>query len=229
MQQLTYRNRFRIVARAISFRKETMLLARWLSFLLAAILISISPGPGAFASMASGAAYGWRRGYWTAIGLQCGMLFLLAVTGLGLGALLAVSPVAFTVIKFVGAAYLAYLGVKLWLARPQVETEQRVEIKAKTRGQFVLEGFLVDATNPKGAIFMLAVLPAFIDLDRPKGPQYAAIAGTMVAVDAIVMAIYTALGAQLLRAMKDPANQRWLNRGFGTVLLAAGIWVAVRK
>jgi len=206
-----------------------MLLARWLSFLIAAILISVSPGPGAFACMASGAAYGWRRGYWTAIGLQAGLLFLVAVTGVGLGALLAVSPVAFTVMKFVGAAYLAYLGVRLWLAQPEVVNARPVEMKAKTRRQFVLEGFLVNATNPKAVIFMLAVLPPFIDVDRPKVPQYATIAITMVAVDAIVMAVYTALGAQLLRAMKEPANQRRLNRVFGTVLLGAGIWVAARR
>jgi homoserine/homoserine lactone efflux protein len=206
-----------------------MTMARWLSFLVAAILISVSPGPGAFASMASGAAYGWRRGYWTAIGLQCGLLFLLAITGAGVGALLAVSPVAFAAVKFIGAAYLAYLGVKLWVARPPVETEQRTAVPAKTRGQFVFEGFLVNATNPKGAIFMLAVLPPFIEVDRPKGPQYATIAGTMMAVDAIVMAVYTALGAQLLLAMKDPANRRRLNRAFGTVLIAAGMWVAARR
>jgi len=206
-----------------------MLLARWLSFLIAAILISVSPGPGAFACMASGAAYGWRRGYWTAIGLQAGLLFLVAVTGVGLGALLAVSPVAFTVMKFVGAAYLAYLGLRLWLAQPEVVNARPVEMKAKTRRQFVLEGFLVNATNPKAVIFMLAVLPPFIDVDRPKVPQYATIAITMVAVDAIVMAVYTALGAQLLRAMKEPANQRRLNRVFGTVLLGAGIWVAARR
>ena len=205
-----------------------MLLARWLSFLIAAILISVSPGPGAFACMASGAAYGWRRGYWTAIGLQAGLVFLLALTGVGLGALLAVSPVAFTVTKFVGAAYLAYLGVRLWFAQPAVVPARPVELKAKTRRQFVLEGFLVNATNPKAVIFMLAVLPPFIDIDRPKAPQYATIAVTMVAVDAIVMAVYTALGAQLLRAMKQPANQRRLNWAFGTVLLGAGIWVAAR-
>ena len=206
-----------------------MLLARWLSFLIAAILISVSPGPGAFACMASGAAYGWRRGYWTAIGLQAGLLFLVAVTGIGLGALLAVSPVAFTVMKFVGAAYLAYLGVRLWLAQPEVVNARPVEMKAKTRRQFVLEGFLVNATNPKAVIFMLAVLPPFIDVGQPKAPQYGTIAGTMVAVDAIVMAVYTALGARLLRAMKEPSNQRRLNRAFGTVLLGAGIWVAARR
>lgn len=206
-----------------------MLWARWLSFLVAAILISISPGPGAFACMASGAAYGWRRGYWTAIGLQAGLVFLLAVTGVGLGALLAISPAAFDAIKFIGAAYLAYLGIRLWLARPEVEDERPMEVKAKTRRQFALEGFLVNATNPKAVIFMLAVLPPFIDVDRPKARQYAAIAGTMVGIDAIVMAVYTGLGAQLLRAMKDPANQRRLNRGFGTVLLGAGVWVAARR
>ncbi len=204
-----------------------MLLARWLSFLVAAILISISPGPGAFASMASGAAYGWRRGYWTAIGLQCGMLFLLVLTGVGLGALLAVSPVAFEIIKFTGATYLAYLGVKLLVAEPEVGPEYKLDVRAKTRGQFIREGFVVNATNPKGIIFMLAVLPPFIDPSRPRAPQYAEIAGTMMGVDAIVMGVYTALGAQLLRAMKDPVNQIRLNRCFGTVLLAAGIWVAV--
>jgi len=119
--------------------------------------------------------------------------------------------------------------LRLWLAQPEVVNARPVEMKAKTRRQFVLEGFLVNATNPKAVIFMLAVLPPFIDVDRPKVPQYATIAITMVAVDAIVMAVYTALGAQLLRAMKEPANQRRLNRVFGTVLLGAGIWVAARR
>jgi len=205
-----------------------MPLARWLSFLVAAILISISPGPGAFACMASGAAYGWRRGYWTAIGLQGGLLFLLAIAGGGLGALLAVSPVAFTVVKFAGAAYLAYLGIQLWLVRPQPETAVAATARAKTRRQFLLEGFVVNATNPKAAVFILAILPPFIDVNRPRFPQYATIAVTMMCVDAVVMGVYTALGAQLLRAMNKPANQRRLNRGFGTVLIAAGAWVAWR-
>jgi len=204
-----------------------MLLSRWLSFLVASLLISLSPGPGAFASMASGAAYGWRRGYWIVIGMQGGMLVLLAVAGGGLGALLAVSPVAFNVVKFIGAAYLTYLGIKLWRLVPPAEQEEAAVAKrARSRGQLVLEGFLINATNPKGAIFMLAVLPPFIDVQRPKWPQYLTIAATMVAVDLIVMAVYTALGAQLLRAMKKPRNQRILNRCFGTVFIAAAIWVA---
>jgi homoserine/homoserine lactone efflux protein len=204
-----------------------MLLSRWLSFLVASVLISISPGPGAFACMASGAAYGWKRGYWIALGMQGGVLLLLAVVGGGLGALLAVSPVAFSVLKLIGAAYLAYLGLKLWRAVPPAEEETAVAKRAKARGQFLLEGFLINATNPKGMIFMLAVLPPFIDLHRPKIPQYLTIAWTMVAVDLVVMAVYTALGAQLLRIMKRPRNQRILNRGFGTIFIAAAIWVAI--
>jgi homoserine/homoserine lactone efflux protein len=204
-----------------------MLFSRWLSFLLASLLISLSPGPGAFACMASGAGYGWRRGYWNAIGMQGGILVMLLVVGAGLGALLAVSPGAFNVGKLIGAAYLGYLGVKLWRAAPAAEAEATEPRRDKSRAQFLLEGFLINATNPKGAIFMLAVLPPFIDVHRPKVPQYATIAVTLVIVDLAVMAMYTALGAQLLRAMRQRNNQLILNRSFGTLFIAAALWVAV--
>ena len=114
---------------------SAMALSVWLSFLLAAFLISLSPGPGAFACMASGAAYGWRRAYWTAIGLQGGILFLLALVGAGLGALLAVSPLAFKIAKGIGAGYLAYLGLKLWRTRAIAEGETARVSGLKNRRQ----------------------------------------------------------------------------------------------
>jgi len=199
----------------------------WVSFLIASILISISPGPGAVSAMASGANCGWRRGMWNVVGLQLGMLLLLLAVAGGLGALLAVSQTAFSVVKWIGAAYLAYLGIKLWLAKPAAEEDVAAARGLKSRGQLILEGFLVNATNPKGAVFMLAILPQFIDVNRPRLAQYAAITGTMVAVDLAVMAVYTALGARLLQAIRSPKNQQRLNRSFGTLFLAAAGWLAL--
>ena len=94
----------------------------WLAFLGAAWVISLSPGAGAVASMSSGLAHGLRRGYWNILGLQLGLLLQIAVVAAGVGAVLARSATAFTVIKWFGVAYLVYLGIRQWRARP-TETE----------------------------------------------------------------------------------------------------------
>jgi len=93
-----------------------MTVETWLAFLVAAILISVSPGAGAVACMATGTRYGYRRGIWNILGMQVGIAFQLAIVGAGLGAVLAASTAAFTALKWLGVAYLCYLGWKQWRA-----------------------------------------------------------------------------------------------------------------
>ena len=123
--------------------------------------------------MTAGMRFGYRRGLWNILGLQLGITFILVVVAAGLGAVLAASATAFAVVKWLGVAYLVWLGIQQWRAPAAPIAVDGGGVPADgTRRALVLRGFLVNATNPKGLLFMLAVLPQFID---PARPQLAAI------------------------------------------------------
>lgn len=204
----------------------------WLAFFLACWVISLSPGAGAVASMSSGLNFGFRRGYWLALGLQLALLLQIAVVAAGLGALLAASEAAFALLKWCGVAYLLYLGWHQWVAAASPVSLESGAADVGVR-QLVVRGFLVNASNPKAIVFILAVLPQFIDPGRPLLLQYSLLALTMVAVDLVVMAGYTGFAARVLRLLREPHQQRVLNRVFGglfatAAVLLAGIRQAVR-
>ena len=136
-----------------------MALDTWLAFFLASWIISLSPGAGAIASMSSGLQYGFLRGYWNAIGLQIGLAMQIAVVAGGLGAILAASSTAFYAIKWFGVAYLVYLAVKQWRALPMDMTDDAAVRPIGKPMAMMFRGFLVNASNPKALVFMLAVLP----------------------------------------------------------------------
>ncbi|PYC23471.1 LysE family transporter [Pseudomonas alcaligenes] len=203
-----------------------MALDIWLAFFVACWVISLSPGAGAIASMSAGLRYGFWRGYWNALGLQLALLMQIAVVAAGLGAVLATSEMAFNLIKWFGVAYLVYLGWKQWVALPGEIAAGDAERPLGRPLTLVLRGFLVNASNPKAIIFILAVLPQFLD---PRGSlliQYLVMAATMVTVDLIVMAGYTGLAARVLRALRSPRQQRLLNRTFGGLFMAAAALLA---
>jgi homoserine/homoserine lactone efflux protein len=201
----------------------------WLGFLGAAWVISLSPGAGAIASMSSGLSHGLRRGSWNILGLQLGLLLQIAIVAAGVGALLASSAVAFTVIKWFGVAYLVYLGVRQWRSAPADVDPADTDASGSATGM-VIRGFLVNASNPKAVVFMLAVLPQFLDPTAPLVPQYAIIAATMVAVDVIVMTGYTGLASRVLTYMRSPRQQRVTGRVFSCLFFAAaGFLSLVRR
>jgi homoserine/homoserine lactone efflux protein len=202
-------------------------LETWLAFFVASWLISISPGSGAISCMAAGMRYGYRRAVWNVFGLQLGVLLVLAVVAAGLGALLAASSVAFTLVKWLGALYLVWLGIEQWRApaRPLVAAHAG-EATIATPRELVLRGFLVNATNPKGIVFMLAVLPQFIDPSRPLFVQYAICGATIFFTDLVVMNVYTGLAARVLRSLRKPSHMKWMNRAFGSLFMAAGAVLA---
>ena len=162
----------------------------WAAFLVASVLISIAPGPGAVASMSSGARLGFWKGYWTAAGLQFGLVFQIALVAAGVGALLVSSPVAFGLIKWLGVAYLAWLGLRLLMAAPALSRPLGRDTAGDSARVQITRGFLVNCANPKAVVFMLAVLPQFLTLSAPLAPQYGLMALTMVSVDLLVMAVY---------------------------------------
>ena len=203
-----------------------MTLETWLAFFVACWVISLSPGAGAVASMSAGLRYGVLRGYWNALGLQLALLMQIAVVAAGLGAVLATSELAFNLIKWFGVGYLVYLGWKQWVAAPGEIAAGEGERPLGRPLTLVLRGFLVNASNPKAIIFILAVLPQFLDPKAPLLVQYLLMAATMVAVDLVVMAGYTGLAARVLRALRSPRQQRILNRTFGGLFVAAAALLA---
>jgi len=215
------------------------------------LLISISPGAGAVASMSSGAAHGWRRGIWTAIGQQLALLFFLLISAVGLASLLASIPGSVGILSLLGAAYLAWVGLRLlasafWrrerlrdaieanpdalgaLAAPAstVRSAPGQRVIPSTPGGLIAYGFLANAGNPKALLALFVITPRFIDPAQSLSFQYGLIAATMVAIDLAVMSGYTAIGSRILRALNDDLWQRRTDCAFGCLFLIAALLVA---
>lgn len=198
----------------------------WLAFFAASWVIAISPGSGAVLSMSHGLAYGVRNASATIVGLQLGLAVVLLVAGVGVGALLLASPTAFTVVKVLGAAYLIWLGFQQWRAPVQASGGSHAQ-SAGVPGlpslrQRVTLGFFTNVTNPKGIVFMVAVLPQFIDPNRPLWLQLLILLATSIGVDLVVMHGYAFLASRAQRWLATARARRAQNRVFGGVLMAMG-------
>ena len=200
-------------------------LSVWITYFIATIILSVSPGPGVFSSISSGLHHGFRLGLWNGVGMQAANMILVGIVSLGLGAILLASETLFALVKWLGVAYLVYLGVVTWRA-PARGFQDNPHDEAQTARDVFLRGFFVNITNPKGIIFFAAILPQFIDVARPQLQQYAILAATTFAVDLAIMMGYTALAAKVLRLMRDPGHLRWVNRGLGGAFVAAGVALA---
>lgn len=207
-----------------------MTFATWITFFFAACIIAVSPGSGALLSMSHGLSYGVKKTSATILGLQTGLLLILLIAGAGVGSILLASEVAFNLVKTVGALYLVYLGVSQWrakvVARPDTNETTLPDLQRNAmpslRKRF-LTGFFTNATNPKGIIFMVAVLPQFISQQAPLLPQLLILGVTMCAIDLTVMHSYAFAASGMQRFFRDPRMERRQNRFFGGVLVAVGV------
>jgi len=203
--------------------------ATWLTLFAACWAISLSPGAGAVAAMSAGLSHGFKRGYFMTFGLILGILTQVLFVSAGLGALIAASETAFAFIKWAGVAYLIWLGVQQWRApaKPLVAADDGAA--QVTRRQLVLRGWGINAVNPKGTVFLLAVVPQFLDLHAPLARQYLVIGCTLAFTDLVVMGGYTVLAARVLAALKSESHIKTLNRVFGSLFIAAGALLATFK
>jgi len=206
-----------------------MEISNWLAFFAASWAISISPGAGAVAAMSAGLNHGIRRGYFTTFGLILGIWTQVLVVGVGLGALVAASAGAFLVVKWAGVAYLVWLGIAQWRAPAQPLVAASESGPQMARRAMVLRGWMINAVNPKGTVFLLAVVPQFLDVTRPLAWQYAIIGATLGFTDLVVMAGYTALASRVLGALREPSHMRAINRLFGSLFVVAGTLLALFK
>lgn len=195
--------------------------ALWISLLTASAIISLTPGAGAINTMSNALTVGWRRSFWGVIGQQLALLVHIAVVAAGVGVLVASTPVVFDAVRYLGAAYLAYLGVRLLLAKPVVPSEDTGG-PGRTEGRWSIlrRGFWVNLLNPKAIVFFLAFIPQFIKTDQPLAPQYLVLAATVVGVDMLVMWGFFAAAAKPFRRYTESVRgQRVLNSVFGALFI----------
>ena len=200
----------------------------YVTFLLASILLILMPGPAQALVLARTLGSGKRIGILTAVGLNVGTLFHAAAAALGLSAVLASSALAFSVVKYAGAAYLLYLGIHALRTRPQVLPTPRTSTSAGSSfGQAVATGVL----NPKVALFFLAFLPQFVDQSRgPVLAQFMLLGASMAVLDTLYEVVLVLVAARLReRLLRNRRFVAWQNRVTGAVLLALGVRLAVQE
>ena len=192
-----------------------------LAFSLVALIAIATPGPTVLLALANGSRFGLRRSIPGMFGAVVSDFVLVGAVALGLGALLAASEFWFSVVKWIGAAYLAWLGLRLLRSKggldlPSSPTAQGPD--GTPRAVFA-KSFLVAVTNPKGYLFCSALLPQFIDPGTPQWPQYVVIGLVFAGLDFAVMWGYAAIGTRAIRLLRRRAVL-WLDRCCGAALLA---------
>ena len=210
-----------------------MTLTTLLVFALVALVAIATPGPTVLLALTNGARYGVRRALPGMLGAVTSDFVLVGAVALGLGALLAASEFWFSVVKWLGAAYLAWLGWRLLRSQggldvASAEGDPGAVGAAATPRSIFLRSFLVAVTNPEGYLFCSALLPQFINANAPQWPQYAAIAVVFASLDAVVMLAYALVGARAIRLLHRRAV-RWLDRCCGGALLALAASLALYR
>lgn len=196
----------------------------WLAFVAATVVMLAIPGPTILLVIGQSLGAGSRAALPLVAGVALGDLTAITLSLAGLGALLAASATLFTVLKFAGAAYLVWLGVKLW--RAPVEAAATAPVSA---GRAMRDAYVVTALNPKGIAFFVAFVPLFVDAGSPFLPQAAVLVATFVGLAAVNAAIYALLAARLSGAVRRPGVRRAFNRCGGTVLVGAGLATAAMR
>jgi threonine/homoserine/homoserine lactone efflux protein len=199
-------------------------------FAVVAFVGIATPGPTVLLALSNGSRFGVRASLPGLAGAVLSDFVLIAAVAVGLGALLAASEFWFSLVKWAGVAYLAYLGLRLLRSqgRPTLADEGGARHRPSARAIF-LRSFLVAVTNPKGYLFFSAFLPQFIVPAQPQIPQYLALAVVFAAIDGVVMLAYAGAGARALRLLQA-RGVAWLDRLCGGALLAlAGSLALVRR
>lgn len=196
----------------------------WLAFTTASVALLVIPGPTVLLVTSYALSHGRRSAVPIVAGVALGDFTAMTASLLGLGVLLATSATVFTLLKWIGAAYLVWLGIKLWRA-PAGQAEALAE-PAAGPARMLLHAYAVTALNPKGIVFFVAFLPQFLDASRPAVTQMAVMEATFVSLAILNTSLYAALASTARRAIRRPTVQRTVNRLGGSLLIGAGLMTA---
>lgn len=201
-------------------------------FIISGLLLNIMPGPDNLLIMTRSATQGWRAGSAAALGIGTGTMVHVLAAALGLSAVLSTSAAAFTVVKWVGAAYIVYMGIGMLRARLRgEEVAQAPAVQPLAWRKIYLQGLLTNLLNPKVALFFLAFVPQFIHTDSSNKPLAFIILGTVFNFNGMLychgLALFTAFASARLNI--KPLVSLWLNRTMGGLFLALGVRLALSE
>lgn len=201
-----------------------MELQTWFLYTLAAVGLSLTPGPNGLLALTHGALYGARKTIFTILGGSVGFSAVIGLSMFGIGALLAANVGLLVVLKWVGGAYLIFLGIQVW--RSPSLGQSRTEVKASSGGKLFQAGLLSAISNPKGILFFVAFLPQFIDPAGSLVVQFVIMAATFVVIEFIYELLVASLADRIQPWLKRVGKN--FNRVFGSVFIAIGALLPLR-
>lgn len=198
----------------------------WVAFVVASALLAIIPGPIVTLVIANSLAQGTSAGAANVLGTVCGNMVLFAIGGLGMTWVLTALSNWFDVLRFAGAAYLIYLGIRQWFARPEGLENQKA---AKAGRSLFLQGAVVAITNPKTIVFYAAFFPQFMDPSLPAGAQLLALSTTFLVVAGLLDLTYAFLAGRLRPWLTGEKRGRIRNRVTAVLLMGTGAALALTR
>ena len=198
----------------------------WALFAVTETALCFTPGPAVLLVLSQGLARGTASSVWSNLGILAGNTMYFVLSGTGLGAALLASYELFSVIRWVGAAYLVWLGIAAFVGRSLVFSVSRSPAVPARRGRIFVNGFVLQASNPKALVFFTALLPQFIDPHGSVLTQVTILAVTSVLIEFCVLLAYGALAGRFTELAKRPRFARLANRIAGSMLIGAGIGMA---
>lgn len=190
--------------------------------------VSVTPGMCMTLALTMGMTYGVRRTLWMMVGELAGVALVAVSAVAGIAAVMLRYPEAFQLFKYLGGAYLAWLGIQMWRARGRMVMRPAEEGDAPVppRRALAVQGFVTAVANPKGWAFFIALLPPFLSDSSPLAPQLAILVAIILLLETLCLLIYASGGSTLSRLLQRGENVRLVNRIAGTLMLVVGGWLA---
>ncbi|WP_415887800.1 LysE family translocator [Neptuniibacter sp. QD37_6] len=204
-----------------------MEISTWIAFISIALVATITPGPAILLVLSHSLKTGWKSSLYTILGNITGLFVMSSCAVLGLSALVLSSSTAFMVIKYLGAIYLVYLGIKIWRSNLSLKTSDLIEHTKPRKHSYFLQGVLVALTNPKAIVFTTALFPQFITIEADLLPQFSLLVSTFLCCSATCLISYSYWGSRLLKRSKSLSDSHWIPRTIASTFIGTGIALAI--
>ncbi|MGO2512230.1 LysE family translocator [Marinomonas polaris] len=205
-----------------------MNLALLSAFIPTFFFVSITPGMCMTLAMTLGMTIGVKRALWMMLGELVGVATVAILSAIGVAALLLNYPSVFMVLKYIGGAYLAFVGIQMWLSKGKMAIKaDAAGAKPASRLDLISQGFVTAIANPKGWAFFVALLPPFLDASRPLTGQLIVLIAIILTLELTCLLIYAAGGRTLKSILMQSGNVRIMNRIAGTLMVGVGVWLAI--
>ncbi|NAW63798.1 LysE family transporter [Photobacterium halotolerans] len=196
------------------------------AFIPTFFFVSITPGMCMTLAMTLGMSIGVKRALWMMMGELLGVALVAIAAVMGVATVMLNYPQLFSALKWVGGAYLFWLGINMWRNRGKMSLNLETPTVTQ-RGQLISQGFITAIANPKGWAFMISLLPPFININLPMAPQMAGLLTIILMTEFVALLVYANGGKSLRLFLSRGDNLRYLNRIAGTLMMGVGVWLAL--